>query len=206
MPTSTACDAYLDQPGTTVQVELVNHTQEVIYLGPQTPGCTGSAQIQVADATGALSAPESCQVSCQNVIQGTTPLCGPTFCPVNSTVTLQPGESTLEEWGGAFLRDATLPLVCRAANGASDCQRIEGVTPGVYTFSTLAGTKLDCSQLGGAPCQPCMSNAGGGCWTAAAVIAGPFLTAKTAVMLDGSYGVGGSGSGTVRAVQVIFGN
>lgn len=203
---SSSCEAYFDQPGTTVGVELVNHTQEAIYLGSTSPGCGGPAQIQVADASGPLSAPGLCRATCQNLIQGTTALCVPIACPVNAVLTLQPGESTSEEWGGAFLRDASLPLACRPASGASDCQRVEGVAPGVYTFSAIAGTTLDCSQLGGAPCQPCMPSAGGGCWTAAAVIAGPFLTAKTQVMLDSSYGVGGTGRGAVQAVQVIFGN
>ncbi len=199
----TACDAYLDQSGTTVQVELVNDTQQAIYLGPQMPGC-GGEQIQGADATGALLVPGFCQATCQNVIQGTTPLCPPIACPVNSTVTLQPGELTLVEWDGAFLRDASLPLACLPANAATDCPRIEGVTPGVYTFSAIAGTKLDCSQLGGAPCERCMPSSAGGCWTPAAVIAGPFLTATSEVMLDGSYGVGDMAGGIARPVQVRF--
>ena len=202
---STACDAYLDQSGTTVQLELVNDTQQAIYLGPRMPGC-GGEQIQVADATGALLVPGFCQATCQNVIQGTTPLCPPIACPVNSTVTLQPGELTLVEWGGAFLRDASLPLACLPANAATDCQRIEGVTPGVYTFSAIAGTKLDCSQLGGAPCERCMPSSAGGCWTPAAVITGPFLTATTEVLLGGSYGVGDMAGGIARPVQVRFGN
>jgi len=81
------------------------------------------------------------------------------------------------------------------------------VKPGAFTFSSQAGTKLDCSQFGGGMCQACMPDSSGGCATQGALVSGTLLLAETKVMLDGSYGVGGLGAGGMAmAVEVVFKN
>ncbi len=162
----------------------------------------------MADAAGkALASPGFCMTSCNDVIHGTVRGCPAIACALGSAITLQPGDSMLTQWSGEFVVNEMLPPACRPANGQSDCQRIEGVQPGAFTFSAQAGTKLDCTQFGGGMCAACTPNKEGGCTTFGAVIAAPLLAAETKVVLDGGYGVGpGGGGGQVRSVDITFKN
>ena len=206
---SAQCDAFGNESGTTVQVEITNETKMPIHLGQLTPSCAGAASMfSVADAAGkSLGAPGFCATTCDDVIHGTIRACPAIACAISSPITLQPGESLMTQWTGEFLVDKMLPPACRPADGQSDCQRIEGVKPGAFTFSAQAGTKIDCTQFGGGACSACMPNKEGGCTTFGGVIVAPLLTAETKVMLDGSYGVGGGGGGgQVNSVQIVFKN
>jgi hypothetical protein len=203
---SSQCDAFLDEPGSTVAVRIVNETQLPIYLGPQMQGCGGAPLFGVVDAAGKpLQSAGYCSTTCEQIMHNAVIGCPPIACVIGSTITLQPGESTIQQWSGAFLVSATLPAACRPADGTNECERVAGVKPGVFTFSSQAGTKLDCSQFGGGTCQACMPDSSGGCATPGAVISGTLLSAETMVTLDGSYGVGGSGGGGMaRTVEVVF--
>lgn len=203
-----ACAPYLNEPGSAVQVSLINDTDVTIYLGPKMPGCTGEPWLTVANASGELVAPRGvCTETCENHIEGTFDPCLPIFCPINSVLALKPGENVMEQWSGAYTASVTLPPTCHAADGTTECQRIEGVKPGVYTFTSQAGTAISCTQLDTGSCPACEPGATGGCVTYGAVVGGKMLNATTKVLLDGSYGVGGpGGGGMVRAVEVTFKN
>jgi len=205
---SSQCDAFLDEPGSMVTVRLTNETMTPIYLGSQMQGCGPAVLFQVANASGMpLQSPGFCTTTCEDIMHNTVMGCPPIACIITAAITLQPGESALRQWSGAFMVSATLPPACRPAAGTSECERIAGVQPGAFTFSAQAGTALDCTKFGGSMCQACMPDSGGGCATSGALIAGTLLSAETKVMLDGSYGVGGSGGGGMtRPVEIVFKN
>jgi hypothetical protein len=203
-----ACEPYLNETGSAVQVSLINDTDVTIYLGPRMPGCTGEPLVSVTNASGELLAPGAfCTETCENHIQGTIIPCPPILCPINSVLALKPGENVMEQWSGAYAARVMLPPTCRAADGTVECQRIEGVKPGVYTFTAQAGAAISCAQTGTGTCPACQPEATGGCVIPGAVVSGEMINATTKVMLDGSYGVGGpGGGGMVRAVEVTFKN
>ena len=108
------------------------------------------------------------------------------------------------------MQSVTLPPECPLPNDGNQCERVAGVeSGGLYTFSSQAGTAIDCTQTGAVTCPQCTPNGSSGCYTAGAVVSGTVLSAHTDVVLDSSYGVGGSGGasgGTARAVEVTFMN
>jgi len=203
-----SCAPYLNEPGSAVQVSLINDTEFTIYVGPTMPGCTGDPLLSVADASGELLVPGGfCMETCENHIQGTFNPCLPILCPINSVLALKPGENEMVQWSGAYTESVTLPPTCRPADGTMECQRIDAVKPGVYTFTSRAGTEISCAQTSTGTCPTCQPQATGGCVTYGAVVSGETITAETQVTLDGSYGVGGpGGGGMVRAVEVTFKN
>jgi hypothetical protein len=188
-----------------VQVLIVNDTMKTIYLGATQPGCNGQPLFLVEDAQGLpLSSPGICTQTCQNTMDGTTPLCPPIACAINSVTTLKPGESLTTQWNGAYMVDAELPPECHPLDSTASCQRIEGVKPGVFLFESAGGTEMDCSQNNGM-CQECMPQPNGGCVTYGAIVKTITVKAQAKVTLDGSYGVGGpGGGGMVRAVEIDF--
>ena len=203
---SAQCAAFGNALGTTVQVQIRNETQIPIHLGQVMPSCANANLFSVADASGAtLASPGFCMTSCDDVIHGTIRACPAIACALGSATTLQPGETLLTQWNGEFVVNEMLPASCRPVSGQSECQRIEGVTAGAFTFSAQAGSKLDCTQFGGGKCSACTPNKEGGCTTSGAVIGAPLLAAQAKVTLDASYGVGpGAGGGKLNSVQIIF--
>jgi hypothetical protein len=204
-----ACSQYDDEAGTTIQVRLINGTSQPIYLGPRTPGCGSGPGLTVAVTGGAeLVPPGFCTPTCEDALLGKSVFCPPVACPINAAITLQSGQSMLLQWSGSYMQSVTLPPECPLPNDGNQCQRVAGVKPGPYTFSSQAGTAIDCTQTGGATCPPCTGDGSNDCYTAGAVVSGTVLSAHADVMLDASYGVGGGGAdgGTARAVEVTFKN
>jgi hypothetical protein len=198
------CSQYDDEAGTAIQVRLINGTSQPIYLGPRTPGCGLGPGLTVGFTGGAqLVPPGLCTPTCEDALQGKSAFCPPVACPINSAFTLQPGDSMLLQWSGAYMQSVTLPPECPLPNDGNQCQRVAGVKPGAYTFSSQAGTAIDCTQTGSATCPPCTGDGSNDCYTAGAVVSGTVLSAHADVMLDASYSVGGS---TARAVEVTFKN
>ncbi len=206
-----ACSQYDDEAGATIQVQLVNGTSQPIYLGSRTPGCASGAELTVSFTGGAdLVPPGLCIPTCEDMRLGKAALCPPVACPINAATTLQSGESVLFQWSATYMQSVTLPPECPLPDDGNQCQRIAGVkSGGLYTFSSQAGTAIDCTQTGAVTCPPCTPNGSNGCYTAGAVVSGTVLSAHADVVLDSSYGVGGSGGasgGTARAVEVTFMN
>ena len=129
------------------------------------------------------------------------------MCAYPSAITLAPGESTTEAWGGQFATSETaLPLECLASGqlSRSACERIERVEPGTFTFLVQAGTAIDCEETT-TTCGACTAIEGGGCSTHGALITGPMLTATATVTLDATYGVAEPAAGIARVpVSVVF--
>jgi len=203
---SPECDAFLNETGSTVQVRLTNETRAPLYLGSQTPGCSVGAYFQVRDAAGTpLTTLGSCATTCATLMQATIRVCPPTLCIVASVVTLQPGESVMQQWDASYFVTAELTPACRPADGTRECQRVVAAQPGAYTFSAVAGTKIDCSDYAGDPCTACMPDNNGGCLNFGAIIGGARVAAEAQVTLDGSYGLGAAGGGgKTRPVEIVF--
>lgn len=206
-----ACSQYDDEAGATIQVRLVNGTSQPIYLGSRTPGCASGAELTVSFTGGAdLVPPGHCTPTCEDMRLGKAALCLPVVCPINAATTLQPGESMLLQWSATYMQGVTLPAECPLPNDGNQCERVAGVkSGGRFTFSSQAGTAIDCTQTGAVTCPQCTPNGSNGCYTAGAVVSGTVLSAHADVVLDSSYGVDGSGGasgGTARAVEVTFMN
>jgi hypothetical protein len=214
------CSVYADQDSRYVPVQIINKASKTIYLGKEMLGCeaTETPPFQVQNATGnVLSPPSSCLNSCSASIAGISVGGCPDICFFPSAITLKPGEVFDTTWNGLFARRITLPPECRGRWPIDTCQQTFHAQPGRYTFSSVAGLDLDCSQTGGEPCSVCTPNRNGGCTTPSAIITGERLTASTLVNLDASYGIwsdggaagpspgGNTGAAPApRAVQIVF--
>jgi hypothetical protein len=184
------CDAFGNESGPTILVQLTNGTQRQLYLGQRMAGCGLGSLFTVSDASGmALQGSQFCSSSCQDLALGSVPSCPPIACVVSSVVTLEPGESFTQEWHAAYVRDETLPAGCAPGSEGVTCSRAVAIERGTYTFSASAAAGMDCSQFGGG-CSSCLADSNGACVTYGAVVTGSSLPVQASVLLDPSYGVG----------------
>jgi hypothetical protein len=200
------CDRFIDDKGWSVAVLILNETSAPLYLGPRMANCGSPPPFQVLDATRALLPDgQTCGSSCEDAMNGSFGAC-PIACAIPTAITLQPGESLSTLWRGLAIVKESLPEQCRSSNGPAQCDTARNVAPGTFTFTSQAGTALDCSKFGARMCGPCVPNGNGGCSTPGAIVSGA-LSAEVIVELDGSYGVGGGGgAGITRSVEVVFKN
>jgi len=206
---ASACDAFHDDGGWSVVVQIVNETNTALQLGERTASCSNSPLFQVFDADGAaLPDSGSCGTSCEDAINGSFGPC-PQACAIPSVTTLQPGESLNAPWRGLVTLTKTLPKSCRSGGDAVDCAVAQNVSPGTFKFTAEAGSTLDCSQVGGGMCGQCTpNNDSGGCSTPGALVGGPWHSAEVVVDLDASYGVGAGNEngidGMTRPIEIVF--
>ena len=185
-------------------VRLTNRTVGRLFLGRRMRSCGLGPLFTVADDSGTtLQEPAFCATSCQSIPQGVLIECPPLPCIVNAVITLQPGESALQQWNGLYQLNRTLPVECGATGTGIECSQSLAVQPGSFTFTAMAGTGIDCSEFGDHTCTECMPDSNGGCTTYGAVVAGRLLPTVTSVALDASYGVGPS-SAVPRPVELVF--
>jgi hypothetical protein len=199
------CAALLDDAPSFVPVTIVNESSETLYLGRETVSCGDAPIVEVADAAGRLlTPPAACRSSCENLMT-TGPVGCPGICLLPSATELAPGESVSTSWSGTYVELVGLPKKCQSVDFPSaQCDRAVAIEPGLFVFSSRAGTKLDCSSSGG-DCMPCVPGDGGGCVTSGARIAGSIRSAETKVELDASYGLtSGSADVALRAVEIRF--
>jgi hypothetical protein len=204
---ASACDAFHDDGGWSVVVKIVNETSAALQLGERMASCSDSPLFQVFDADGApLPDSGSCGSSCEDAMNGSFGPC-PQACAIPSAITLQPGESLDAPWRGLFSATKTLPKSCRSSGDSVDCEVAQNVSPGSFKFTAVAGSTLDCSQLGQGMCRRCEPNGGGGCSTIGAIVGGASHSAEITVELDASYGVGAGDGGTdgmTRPIEIVF--
>lgn len=209
------CGGFDDEPGSPVNVMIINKTSAPIYLGQDMVTCGVSPLFSVADAGGgALPAPSSCTTTCQQ-LRDVGPIGCPAICAFPSSVALQPGETLYTSWSGVFTVERELPTQCANPDYGTTCQQTKQVQPGKFTFSAMAGRSVDCKATTGGACGTCSpgGNNAGGCTIPGSLIAGQMLTATTSVLLDYRYGVWGSpqpaplpgGSGDTGAALPLLG-
>jgi hypothetical protein len=188
-----SCESLDDQPGYFVSVAIMNKTAAPIHLGQDMVTCGVSPLFDVKDGSGVpLPSLGDCRSSCQKVrTQG--PVGCPAACAFPSAVTLQPGEVIYTSYDGLYEVQTTLPDACvNPMFGDNQCSQARQIQPGTFTFSSRAGSTIDCSQTTGTGmCSACMPTGEGGCSTPGSLISGKMHQATTTVVLDSSYGVFG---------------
>ncbi len=214
-----ACGSFDDEPPSFISVDVAihNQTSAPIYLGQDMVNCSVEDLFQVQDASGTvLSNGGSCRQACQNVRNGESIGC-PTICAYPATIALQPGEVYYTQWSGQYTVPRELPPEC--APSVQQCTQLKTAGAGVYTFSAVAGSGVDCSATTGM-CGVCTPDSGG-CRLQGSLITGAKHEASTVEMLDGSFGLydlpapsmpGAAGSASsgaapappVRIVNIIF--
>jgi hypothetical protein len=221
------CDAFNDAPGTFLNVTIFNQTSSVIYLGQQETNCSELPLFQVMDATGAtLAFPSSCQSTCQQLMND-GPIGCPAICALPGSNALQPGQALARTWNGLYQVERQPPRQCLNADYGNVCQQTVRVQPGQFTFSAIAGRSIDCSKTSGGPCQACVQNESGSCYTPGSLISGEILQAATTVTLGPAFGIygdaapapaapgaglpnpGGANTGTgtaapLQTIQIVF--
>src|SRR5688572_24312537 len=217
------CDGYLDDLGYQLPVVIINETTSTIHVGSEMGNCGYVPLFQVADASGtALPELGDCRSPCEQVMKN-GPLGCPAICRFPSVRTLAPGESSIEVWSGLFGEIMTLPQSCVADDVAGDilqCSLARQVQPGTYTFTSLAGTAIDCTNTTGGPCNACTPDSTGGCTTPGGLIGGNILKAETIVDLGPAYGVyasaarpanpapgcgaGAAPAGMIATINIVF--
>jgi hypothetical protein len=188
-----SCESLDDQPGYFVSVAIVNKTAVPIHLGQDMVTCGVAPLFDVRDESGVLLPPPGdCRTSCQQA-RTSGPVGCPAFCAFPSAVTLQPGAVMYTSYDGLYEVQTTLPEVCvNPQLGGSACSQARQIQPGRFTFSSRAGSTIDCSQTTGTgTCSACMPSAGDSCTTPGSLISGKMHYATTTVLLDSSYGVFG---------------
>jgi hypothetical protein len=188
-----SCESFNDQPGYFVSVAIINKTAAPIHLGQNMVTCGVSPLFDVKDAGGVpLPSLGDCRSSCQQV-RSNGPVGCPAACAFPSVVTLQPGEIIYTSYDGLYEFQTTLPDACvNPMFGDNQCSQARQIQPGTFTFSSRAGSNLDCSQTTGTGrCSACTPTGSGGCTTPASLISGKIHNATTTVVLDASYGVFG---------------
>jgi hypothetical protein len=186
-----SCESFNDQPGYFVSVAIINKTAAPIHLGPDMVTCGTSPLFGVKDASGVpLPSLGDCRSSCQQV-RTNGPVGCPAGCAFPSVVTLQPGGVMYTSYDGLYEFQTTLPDACvNPMFGDSQCSQARQIQPGTFTFSSRAGSTIDCSQTGTGMCSACTPRGDGGC-TTPGLISGKVHNATTTVVLDASYGVFG---------------
>lgn len=192
------CTRYDDESPIPVDVTLINKTGQTLYLGQQMSTCGITPLFSVATAAGQpLPSVGDCRVSCAGARVGVGGC--PAICAFPNTIELQPGESHYTMWDSLYRVDASLPARCltyEGAQGDAMCMQAKRIEAGDYTFSAVAGLKVDCSMTSSTTqCGACTPDPNGGCSIAGGLIAAQKLNATTAVTLDASYGFSAPAAG-----------
>ena len=188
-----SCEAFDDQPGYFVSIAIINKTAAPIHLVQDMLTCGVSPLFDVKDDSGVpLPSLGGCRTSCQQA-RSNGPIGCPTICAFPSAVTLQPGGVMYTSYDGLYGVQTTLPEACVDPTlGDSQCRQARQIQPGRFTFSSRAGSVIDCSQTTGTgTCSACTPLGDGGCTTPGSLISGKMHNATTTVVLDASYGVYG---------------
>jgi hypothetical protein len=188
-----SCEIFDDQPGYFVSVAIINKTAAPIHLGQDMLTCGVSPLFDVKDESGVLlPSLGDCRTSCQQA-RSHGPIGCPAICAFPSAVTLQPGGVMYTSYDGLYEVQTTLPEACvNPMFGDSQCSLARQIQPGRFTFSSRAGSTIDCSQTTGTgTCSACTQTGDGGCTTPGSLISGKMHNATTTVVLDASYGVYG---------------
>jgi hypothetical protein len=186
------CDSFNDDPGYYVSVAVINKTAAPIYLGEDMVSCDTSPLFSVNNDGGMpLIGPGRCSASCQMLREADVGGCTAN-CLFPSALKLEPGETYYTQWDGLYQIQRQLPPECRVlGSGQTDCSQTVQVNPGTFTFASVAGSDVDCSQTNGGPCGSCVATGNGGCSVPGSLISGARHNATTTVYLDSSYGVWG---------------
>ena len=184
-----ACEAFNDELGTFIEVDIVNETSSPIYLGDEAQTCSAPQLFSVKDESGqTLTIESECRTSC-DVARHDGPVGCPDLCRVPSTIALQPGEQHVTSFSGLHYAAKKMPKECLTSpNGSVDCLQALMLDPGTFTFSSIAGSSVECS-LSSTQCDVCQPNGAGGCTINGALRSGTELRASTQALLDGSYGI-----------------
>ncbi|HTM43383.1 MAG TPA: hypothetical protein VL137_00435 [Polyangiaceae bacterium] len=192
------CSMFEDDQALTINVTITNNTSAAIYLGQQEGTCGATSLFHVDNAAGrTLRQLPFCRNPCEAAMRGQPYGC-PALCQLANTITLQPGESTKPTWDGLYSVNSALAQACSPSGQSVVCDRAEQIQPGTFTFVAQAGTELNCA--GALDCNQCTVISAGGCSTPGALTSGMTLTAQQTVDLDATYGVGGTGTKTVKIV------
>jgi hypothetical protein len=186
------CDTFNDDPGYYVNVAVINKTMAPIYLGQDMMTCGIDPFFNVKNDGGMpLSGPGSCTATCEMLQNGDDFGC-PAICASPSALKLEPGETHYTQWNGLYQIQRQLPSECRLSrSGQTSCSQTIQVNPGTFTFGSVAGSSVDCSQTTGGSCGVCTATGNGGCTVPGSLISGARHNATTTVYLDSSYGVWG---------------
>lgn len=212
-----ACEAFKDDAGAYIRVEILNQTSETIYLGERVLDCYDPPKFAVQDGAGrGLLLREDCRQSCEVVGSG-GPVGCPALCALPQVISLMPGESYRTSWDGLELLQKQLPKECVVApNGVAECSQAVRIQPGAFTFSSNAGSAIECA-ISSNPCQTCQPTGFGGCAIQGAQVSGPLIKASVQVELDSSFGIypktapapgaprpGGDGAIALQSVIIVF--
>lgn len=184
-----SCESFDDHPPSYVAVEIYNKTMAPIHLGQEEVNC-GVSPPFVVDQNGVpVGAGGDCRGTCQD-LRTTGPVGCPTICAYPNVLTLQPGEVFYTHWDARFTAEVTLPEQCLPNHDyGNTCVQARAIQPGSFTFSSSAGSSVDCSPGPDGLCAACQPTGNGGCQTPSALIAGERIAASTTVVLNGAYGV-----------------
>ncbi len=193
-----ACAKYDDQSAAFVSVELINKTTVPIFIGQEEVTCEVAPLFEVADARGgALPSISRCRSSCVGLRTQGAGGCT-AICLFPTSVALNPGEIRSTTWDGLFSVPVELPGKCAAYEPSAkplSCDQAQRIQPGTFTFSSHAGTVLNCSETSGdGTCVGCTVDGNGGCTTPGSLISGEILTAIATVTLNDAYGIYASSS------------
>lgn len=155
-----------NETATPVDVRLVNHTSEDLYvqLGTGAYACGGEAPFIVKDQNGdqlELSPPGGCGTTCES------PSCTCTItytCAPPPVVRIVPDGTAIAKWSGLVIETRSVPAACIAADCA-DGQEKPSCPAWIAPETTLSfiGTTWTATQCGAGPCPPCTPNAQGTC-------------------------------------------
>jgi len=195
------CSGYSDQPGRTVDVRITNNAESALYFGPMTAG-SYAPLFEVTDASGKVLTNFSFSpAQCATAMTGDKNVAA---IPAAETQRLLPGETADGGWRGTVAVTRTLPVACQppGASAPLPCQQEVVAQSGVYTFSTQAGTEVNC------PGGECSCLAGiSPCFFVGAVVSGQVVTAQATLSFDASDALGDTAGGaapTTLAVDIDF--
>ncbi len=215
-----ACEAFDDDVGTFIEVDIVNDTDRVIYLGGERDTCDSPPLFSVKDESGqTLVIDAACRTTC-GVARSQGPIGCPAICLAPSVVALQPGEQHVTTFSGLQYLATKMPKECVTSQyGIQECTQALMLEPGTFAFSSIAGSAIECS-LSSTQCTECQPNGQGGCIINGAVRSGDILRATTSAVLDASYGIypkklpapgeapaeepGGSGAMALPRIRIVF--
>jgi hypothetical protein len=215
-----ACEAFDDDAGTFIQVDIVNETTGTIYLGGEENTCAAPELFGVKTADGqALTINAECRPSC-DMARRDGPIGCPALCRAPSVIALKSGEEHATNFSGLQYAAARMPKECvTSPYGSVECVQALMLEPGAFTFWSVAGSAVECA-LSSTQCGECQPNGAGGCTINGAVRSGTILRATTQAVLDGSYGIypkkapapgeapadepGGSGAIALPRIRIVF--
>jgi hypothetical protein len=209
---SSVCAGYVDDAGTSVNVDIVNSTSAALFLGEKRFDCSTWAPFSVKDENGVALAPLSgCRSPCDVVAESGDLAC-PDICVAPFAIFLSPGATYHTSWSGLYADALRMPKECLSPRGSSECERASIIQPGRFTFAARAASAIDCTQTGGGSCASCPAGVDV-CNISGALISGELRNTSTSALLDAEYGVFPSSrpqrapadpSPPTRSVELVF--